>query len=802
VVIAAVLAAAAVQVVPTRVTDGPRLDGRLDDPAWLAAVPFTGFEPTTARFLYTDDALWIGIDCVQQRSRLVRRLTRRDREVDADRVEVDLDTRGSGRSAYMFAVNATGVLVDGLRYDDTEVETDWDDNWEALVARTPRGWSAEIRIPLRILRYADRGRQSWGIQVRRFVSARQETDELAPIPRGEAGEVSRYGALGPFDALPAEPSLALRPFALSSLERGADGAYTPRASAGGDLQWRPSPSFTIDATMNPDFAQVEADQQVLDLTTYETFFPEKRPFFLDGADLFATPIMALYTRRIGRAPDPPALPGGETAAAAPAPARIWGAAKLTGTAGDTSIGALAAVTGADLVATRDPAGAHERLADPWTVYGVARVRRGLGERGYVGGFATAVGRIDGGVDHPRVAGGALCPDGAVVADGARCTHDALVVGLDGRWRSSSDAYLVQADVAASGVRGGPPRLQRDGIAIASGDVSPQGRVLVAKESDGVVFDAELEAYGRRFDMNDAGYLQRADLVHAYGDLGWKDSDAGRLIRTSRTQIEVFGSENWRGERLSGGYQINASLTFANYWSTFTELHWRPWHFDDREIGDGTALERAGHLGWEQAVSTDPRRTVVVTASQSLYLLRDALEYGLDGDVTIHALPRLDLELLPSLELARGEPRYVETLADGIRSFGRQDATGAGLSVRATYTFTPRATVQLYGQLFGQRVAYRDVTTAAADLREVRLADLVPATSSPPPAGCAGVVANGGVVLRWEWRLGSLLYVVYSRAQGVDRVRGPTGADPTIPWRGGLGAAAAQVVLVKASYWWG
>ena len=433
---------------------------------------------------------------------------------------------------------------------------------------------------------------------------------------------------------------------------------------------------------------------------------------------------------------------------------------------------------------------------------MVRLRHGLGRRGYVGGFATAVARLDDGGGHPVVAGGALCPDGAVVAPGARCTHDAAVAGVDGRWRSPGQAYVVQAAVAASGARGGPPRRQPDGVVIASGDVSPQGRVLASREADGVVFDAELEAYGRRFDLNDAGYLERADLVHAYGDLGWKDSEPGRLIRASRSQIEVFGSENWRGQRLSGGYQINTSLTFANYWQTFTELHWRPWHYDDREIGDGTALERAGHLGWEQAVSTDPRHAVVASASQSLYLLRGAYEYALDGDVTIHARPRLDVELLPSVEIARGEPRYAGTLADGTRSFGRQDATGLGLTARATYTFTPRATLQLYGQLFGQRVAYRDFATAPAGLRAIRLADLVPAAPPPDPPGGASVVANASIVFRWEWQLGSLLYVVYSRAQGA-------GADPmaaagravSIPWRPGLRAAATQVVLVKASYWW-
>jgi hypothetical protein len=224
-------ALAIVAIAPTRVAIAPQLDGRLDDSVWTTAAAFTGFvqknpdaggppsEPTSVRVIYDGAAVWIGIECTQQRSPIVRRLTRRDREVDADRVEVDLDSRATGRDAFHFQVNAAGVLVDALRYNDTEINQDWDENWEAQVADTATGWSAEIRIPFRVLRY-DRGSGTpWGLQVRRLISARQEVDELAPIPRGEAGETSRYGSLGPFDVLPETDRFELRPYALASIAR-------------------------------------------------------------------------------------------------------------------------------------------------------------------------------------------------------------------------------------------------------------------------------------------------------------------------------------------------------------------------------------------------------------------------------------------------------------------------------------------------------------------------------------------------------------------------------------------------------
>jgi hypothetical protein len=810
------LAAVLASVTPLRVTVAPHLDGRLDDAAWARATPFTAFvqkdpdagakpsEPIALRVVYDETSLWIGVDCTQRISPRVARLTRRDREVDSDHVEIDLDTRATGRDAFHFEVNAAGVLLDALRYDDTDITYDWDENWEARAAVTPTGWSAEIRIPFRVLRYSRVPGERWGFQVRRFISARQEIDELSPIPRGEAGETSRYGELGPFDALPDQPSVELRPYVLASLAHAADGTFTPRATAGGDLKWHVTPTLTLDATINPDFAQVEADQRVLNLSTYETYYPEKRPFFLEGSDLFAAPIQVLYTRRIGRVPDPPVLPAGEVEPATPDPAPLYAATKLVGTAGgDTQVGALAAVTGPERVETHDLIGTHARDVDPESLYAALRVRRGLGERGYIGLFATAVSRFETGREsYPSDGAQSLCPDGSTVAIGQRCTHDAYVTGLDSRWRSTSGAYEVDGDVAASLILGGPPRMQRDGVVIASGDASPQARIHAAKEDNGPVYDISVDAAGRRFDINDAGFLDRANYIHTDWNVGWKDTTPGAFVRQSTTFAEIFYWRNWLGERIDGGYQVNTQLTFLNYWQMFTELHWRPWHFDDREVGNGVALQRSGRLGWELSLTTDPRKRVLGSWSQSAYFVANGITYTGDGDVTIHAIAPLDVELLPSVLVARGEPRYV--LADPITGdnvFGRQDARAFGITLRTTYTFTPRATLQIYGQLFGESVAYRDYGRVPASDREVLIADLVPTTvpASEQP-NTSSTILDASAVFRWEYRLGSTLYAVYTRSQGVDRAYASL-QDAPIPWASGLRVASNQVFLIKASYWW-
>ena len=271
----------------TRITDAPVLDGKLDDAAWKLAPESSAFsqkfpsegsapsERTTLRVLYDDSAVYVGIDCEQVHTQIVQRLTRRGRLVESDWVSVALGARGDGRSAFEFTVNASGVLVDALRFNDVEKADDIEENWEAITALTERGWSAEIRIPLRVLRFSAASSQSWDFQARRYISERQETEEWALVSRKDAGEVSRYGHLDGLNGLTPKYPLELRPFVLGKFERRD--AQSSRlshgsifaASAGLDLKWHAASDLSLEATVNPDFAQVEADQLALNLSNFE-----------------------------------------------------------------------------------------------------------------------------------------------------------------------------------------------------------------------------------------------------------------------------------------------------------------------------------------------------------------------------------------------------------------------------------------------------------------------------------------------------------------------------------------------------
>jgi hypothetical protein len=819
-----------------RVSEAPRFDGRLDEPFWqklpatdafVQKFPDEGTTPseaTTLRVAYDRDALWIGIDCPQRRSPIIARLTRRDRPIESDSVSVALDTRHNGTQAFELAVNAAGVLSDLLRFNDTDSSSDWDENWDARVSRRADGWSAELRVPLRILRFDGKQRvQSFGMQVRRYISARQETDEWAFIPRSAAGEVSRYGSLDDLRDLKPPSAFELRPFALA-LVRHRDAISTVLArgwdatgSAGLDLKWHLTQNLTLDATFNPDFGQVEADQVVLNLTNYEIYFPEKRPFFQEGVDVFTTILPLVYTRRVGLAPELPALrvepPYAELLVDAPAPSRIYGAAKLVGTLGKRlTLGVMSALVARNDVEVQVGETRAARVAEPMSLFDVVRLRWQLARNTDLGLMFTASNRFEavgryalqpnGGAEY------ALCPSGALVRPGDRCFHDSYVGGPDLRWRSASGDYQLVAQAIVSGIVGGAPRRLLDGTFINAGDVGGGGAVDLSKQGGKHwLFELEYDFASQKLDYNDLGYMARQNLHHVDAILEYRTTQPWRRTVETHWRAEFFDRETFGGLNLGRGYQLNTQGKLASLWSWFAELHFRDRHYDDREVGDGTALQRERLVGLELGVYSDPRRRVYFELFTQAQIIWNGVHMETDGKLTIRALPQLDFDLLPTASYDRGEPRFAGNgLSPGEQLYGRLEASSVGATLRATYTFLPRLSLQVYAQLFFAFKHYSGFSLFRARPGElgpvVHLEDLQATTQVPSVSpDLAETVLNLNAVLRWEYRLGSTLYFVYTRAQSPD-----LGLMTGEHRRFDLGALkkspAADVLLLKLTYWWG
>ena len=830
----------------------PVLDGSIDDDVWKLATPSGNFtqrvpndgappsDPTTVRVIYDDDAVYVAFDCPQPHSPITRHLTRRDRMVEVDAVQFDLGTRADRASSFEFYVNVSGTLADAIRFNDTDYSADWDENWEAKTHIGPKGWTAEFRIPLRILRFPSRAVQAWDFQASRYISAKQENDDWAYVPRSTAGVVSHYGWLDDLEGLTARAPLEIRPFLVGELRRLdasssqlASGA-TFKPSAGLDLKWHPTQSLTLDATFNPDFAQVEADQVVLNLTTYETYYPEKRPFFLEGIDAFSTPFQLLYTRRIGRVPDLPSLRtdpvNNEQLVAVPTPATIYGASKLTGKLADKwSIGTVQAVTAENDVQVQLGNGTRvTRSVDPTSTFNVLRLKRDLGDHAYVAIMLTATTHAEQTSNYPLVlpgqgygfpaASSALCPQPQALTQVvtnplqvpplARCFNDAYVGAVDWRWRAPGGEWVTGGQVASTVLERGPARPVADGTTVNPGDLGFGLKAYVNKEGGkhwlgGVNVDLE----STKFDINDLGYNQRANQLSSGGNIEHRDLDpAGPFLE----HHEVFyegDTFDARGLLIGQGNYLGAYGRFKNFWNYYTDLHFRPTKFDDREVGDGTALEREGRFGHEVYVGTDSTKRVSLGVDQISEVVYDGVNLQGNADLNVRVLPQLDVDLLPTWQWTYGEPRFAEDGATPNQLvFGKLDARALGLTLRTTYTFAPRLTLQGYAQLFlasGHYSDYTQYTTSPAGPRPaIRVSDLTPfsGTLASNPDFEQGVL-NVNVVLRWEYTLGSTLFLVYTRSQVPT-----TTLDPNESGALNLGAVgkapAADIFLAKLTYWWG
>ncbi|MES1208089.1 MAG: DUF5916 domain-containing protein [Pseudomonadota bacterium] len=838
-----------------RAGTAPLIDGRLDDAVWQTAAvaesftqsyPLDGAAPserTRVRVLYDEAAIYFGFDCEQIHTPIVERLTRRDRDSESEWAYVQIDSRNDGKSAYFFAVNISGVLADAQIIDQTTISWEWDENWEAKTSRTSHGWTAEIRIPLRVLRFdSTLPVQSWGLQMNRSIAQREETDMWSYVPRDVPAQIPFYGRLDGLQGLKGAGALELQPFVLGygrrrdantmTVGKGLDGS----GSAGLNLKWHILQDLTFDAAFNPDFSQVELDQVILNLSTYETFLPEKRPFFLEGIDAFSFPMQVFYSRRIGSAPVPPSLrsnaisgPNGQSTSEqlvdTPVPATIYAAGKLVGRLSPNwTIGALSAVTGANNVQVVQGNGTVPRLAAPVTAFNVLRLKRELGSGGHIGLIGTGSSTFEGNTTYP-VADPAtpdlqLCPSGATPPLGTKCFHDAYVGGLDVLWRSGSGAYVINGAFIGSYIRGGPPVQQYDGTVIGAGATAPGGWLRLAKEGGKhLLLSLEYTGAGRKLQYNDMGYMQRQNIQTVQASVGWRTLKPTRFTVDTTSAFVASDSRNMSGLELGQSYELNTRLRLLDFSSVFLAASFAPARFDDREVGDGTALQRAGYWGGKIEYDTDPRRSVYATIADQTQLMGAGIyATSVQGSLVFHVLPQLDIEFLPQLTWAAGEYRYawqaVTSEADPYW-FGKLAAKNVSATLRATYTFTPRLSLQAYAQAYLASGHFSELrgfglNTSSPPMRvsgqKVYLSDL-DATPAPMVGPSANpdfeeAAINANVVLRWEYRLGSTLYLVYTRSQ-IPALDPSMFAPPaTLSPRNFGHGATTDVILLKLSYWWG
>jgi len=841
------------------------IDGRLDEAVWGDAPRQSGFvqrfprdaaAPSLATHfavIYDDDAIFVGVWADDPRPDLIRALlTRRDVESPADAVIVAFDSYHDRRTAYAFQLNAAGVQRDMLMFDDSNQDDTWDAVWTGNVAMTAAGWTAEYRIPLSQLRFASNEFQEWGFQIVRTIGRTGEQDSWSPWPRSAPQVVSKFGVVDGITHLGEKTRLELLPYASSGVDRMPVDAGDPlnsrygwRRNLGVDLKYGLGPAFTVSATINPDFGQVEADPSKVNLSASELFFAEKRPFFLEGVDLFKLQIGnsdgsvegAFYSRRIGAAPAEPDTDFDFIRA--PQSTAIYGAAKLTGkTASGWSIGVLDAVTGRETaeiaLAAADPAGTATRSAltvAPLTNYAVARLKRDLRDGGTsIGLSATAVNRKLDGTGLERVLHDQAYTGGVQLqhrwADNAWTANVNLMGSLVhgsaeaiAETQKSSVHYFQRPD--ASDVHLDPTRTSLTGVA-ATWKIGQLGEARHWRYG----FGGDLRTSG--LELNDAGFQLASDRMVPFVYAAYRDDSPGDHLLNWQFNSDVFWVQTLEPRLTEFGLESNGSVQFANYWQLSGGWNIDRARWSIHALRGGPALRNdPGAFGYAN-LNTDTRKPVwfSINGYGGHNFTSGFTEAGMDLGATVQARSNIDLFVGPSIYHRNDPMQYIDQVDDDVTMdrthfvFGRIHETDVSMTVRANWAFSPHLTLQAYAQPYiasGRYAELKDVDNPGANRfadrfhqftgDELRLAD-----------GTYHVARGGGsfafdrpdfnfrqlrstLVVRWEYRPGSTVFAIWSHGQTSDTFhdgRFRFGRDFS-----DLGAAPSEnIVMVKANYWIG
>jgi len=845
--------------VRARVT--PRVDGRLDDASWpdvpwsgdfVQREPKEGVPPTRQtqfKVLYDDEAIYFAFRAFDDPKALSPLLSRRDR-FPGDWVEVNIDSYADRRTGFSFTLSLSGVRGDEfISQDGNRWDTNWDPVWEGATAVDAEGWTAEMRIPLSQLRFSGAEEQTWGLQVQRRIFRQEERSTWQVIPKASTGWVSQFGELRGIRGLKPRARRELLPYVVAKAERFEEEPGNPfrdggsaGTSVGLDGKIGLTSNLTADFTLNPDFGQVEADPSEVNLTAFETFFQEKRPFFIEGNDIFEVPLAPVipgshftrdrlfYSRRIGAAPrHSPDLAENEYADE-PAQSSILGAVKLTGkTAGGLSVGILESITAHER-ADIDLLGRRRReTTAPLANFFVGRAQQDLrGGNTLLGLILTSMDRRieDAHLDFLTAHAVSAGADFAHYFDGrnwlleanAAISHLRGTASAIDEVQTSSARYFQRPDNdhttydpgrTSLGGHGGSVRLRRTG------------------EKRNLSFQAGGAWRSPGFEINDLGFMSRADEINQFGWVGYQFRNPFSIFRRLELNANQWLDWDFGGAPLRRAANTNAHAHFKNNWRLGGGLTRDGERVSNTELRGGPSSRWPGRWSYDTYVNSDQRRRIFVEAGTFGHVADEdsggSRTFWLD--LTYRPTNALSVTLSPSIGRNDPEMQYVDTVSfrgSDRYLFGRLKQDTRALTVRLDFSITPDVTLQYYGAPFVSRGRYSDlkrITDPRADAYRSRFRPFAPESVrlagdryaldedgdgaadyeiDPPDFDVREF--NSTLVARWEYRPGSLVYLVWSQARSDDVLRAGDG----LSFRRGLGQTfdvpAHDVFLVKFSKW--
>lgn len=804
----------------------PVIDGRLDETVWQKEPWGTGFtqkfpsegdqpsQKTSFKILYDDKYIYVGIRAFDtEPGKIERRMSRRDNR-EGDWVEVIFDSYYDQRSAFAFSVSAAGVKNDQFISGDGEHwNPSWDPIWFVKTTVDQEGWAAEMQIPLSQLRFGRKENHTWGLYVARFLHRKQEISEWNLIPRKANGWISRFGELYGLTRIYPKRPIELLPYGVGKLQRFEKEEGNPFATGklsnmtgGLDGKIGLTNDFTLDFTINPDFGQVEADPSEVNLTAFETFFQEKRPFFIEGKNILNYNISdgdgpfsqdnLFYSRRIGRSPHYYPDTNDDEYVDMPENTTILAAFKMTGkTRNGLSVGVMESVTAKETAAIDFNGEQRIETVEPVTNYFVFRLQKDFNRgNSAIGGIFTATHRdlnlekdLYLNVLHSSAYSGGLdffhhwknkqwFFSVKTVFSHVRGDKKAILETQESplRYYQRPDADYVTRD---------PDRTSLSGH---GGDIS------LGKTGGGYWrFVVGLTWRSPGLELNDVGFLHNADKILQFVWVGYRTTKPFGIFRNVNLNFNQYQGWNFGGEQLFYGGNINFHMDLKNYWGLGSGIEFSGKELSNDALRGGPSLKVPGGVNHWFNILSDSRKKLHLWLGGSNYWgnLHSSRRSRYWWGITYRPVNTLSLTIYPAYSTGEENLQYVDTmeLADSKRYiFAHLRQKTLDIRIRLNYSITPDLSIQYYGQPFissGKYTDFKHITQSRADnyydryrvysRDEIHYDENEQIYYINEPGGNRFEFEDpnfkffqfrSNLVIRWEYRPGSTLYLVWSQGR--------------------------------------
>ena len=810
-----------------RTAAAPVIDGRDNDQVWQTAPEITGFKQwrpsegkpprykTVAKIVYDAANLYVFLRAFDPHpDSIIKLLERRDSYTSSDMFWLFIDSYHDKRTGYEFGVNAAGVKTDAAIYDDGNEDFAWDGVWEVKTRIDSLGWTAEYQIPLTQLRYSGARTHTFGIIIDRYNYRYAERESWPLLRQSKPGFVSQFGPLSGLDDLEAPRKLEAVPYVVTkSANKIVNNAFTQKSNVavGGDVKYRLAPNLTLDATINPDFGQVESDPAVLNLSAYESFFDERRPFFVAGRGLFQFNVNCsqvncggeglYYSRRIGRTPS---LAGIHGDTVPQDPITILGAAKLIGRfARGLTVGVLDAVTQKE----KNAAGT---TYEPMTNFSVVRATQDFRDgKSTIGAVVTGVNRNLDEFSTPYLAA------------------NSYAAAIDFRHRFLKNNYEIGGSFDQSRVQGSPQMmlsLQTNGVhnfqrPDADLPLNPNRTVLTGNSEEfrfgkiagkNTMFETSFQRRSPGFDVNDMGFLRRADQMSWNTWFGLFDRTQRKY--TNRVQLNNNWWQYWSsdGLPLERAYNTNMHFTFKNntglsMGGTLGQLGET---YDDRDARGGPAIRQDSYIAPWIFLRGDDRKSIVPYLSGNYFRGAEGRNssFSVGPEVELKLFNRFSSSLRFDWNRNTRDNQFYARFTDAAGThytFANLKQRTISVTARFNYTFTPDKSLQTYLQPFVSKGTYTNVRQLSANPRADEYDDRYAPYNNPAvtddPGGFNFKQLSSNVVYRWEYKPGSTLFLVWNQGrQGSARREGNENFRGDV--RDLFSLHPSNTFLVKVSYW--